>query len=183
MAKLGVIIPVGEPTDWISSVAYAWKVSGGLHLCLDPCDINNVIYRDHHHTPKVDEVAHELAHSEFFTKLDARHVYWTVILDSKSNLLTSFNTPYGQYHLLCLPFGLACSQDVFQKRMDQILEEYEGCIGNADDITVHGHTETKHDAHLWKLMEVVQKYGLVFNPEKTQVKAQGSYGEILLMPL
>ena len=47
----------------------------------------------------------------------------------------------------------------------------EGCIGIADDITVHGCTEAECDAHLWKLMEVAQKYGLVFNPKKTQVKA------------
>ena len=44
---------------------------------------------------------------------------------------------------LPLPFGLACSQDVFQKRMDQILEESEGCIGIADDIIFHGHTEAE----------------------------------------
>ena len=55
--------------------------------------------------------------------------------------------------------------------MDQILEECGGCIGIADDITVHGHTEAKHDAHIWKLMEAAWKYGLVFNPKKTQVKA------------
>ena len=35
-----------------------------------------------------------------------------------------------------------------------MLEEYEGCIGITDDIPVHGHMETEHDAHLWKLMEV-----------------------------
>ena len=103
-------------------------------------------------------------------KLDARHGYWAIVLDSKSSLLTTFNTPYGQYHFLYLPFGLACSQDVFQKKMDQILEECEGCIGIADDITIHGHMEAEHDAHLWKLMEVAQKCGLVFNPKKTQVK-------------
>ena len=55
--------------------------------------------------------------------------------------------------------------------MNQILEECEGCIGIADDITVHGCTEAEHDANLWKLMEVAWKYGLVFNPKKTQVKA------------
>ena len=55
--------------------------------------------------------------------------------------------------------------------MNQILEECEGCIGIADDITIHDHTEAEHDAHLWKLMEVAQKYGLIFNPKKTQVKA------------
>ena len=55
--------------------------------------------------------------------------------------------------------------------MDQILEECEGCIGIADDITIHGCTEAEHDAHLWKVMEVAQRYGLVFNPKKIQVKA------------
>ena len=55
--------------------------------------------------------------------------------------------------------------------MDQILEECEGCIGIADDITIHGNTEAEHDAYLLELMEVSQKYGFVFNPKKTQVKA------------
>ena len=54
--------------------------------------------------------------------------------------------------------------------MDQILKECEGCIGIAVDITVHGCMEAEHDAHLWKLMEVAWKYGLVFNPKKTHVK-------------
>ena len=81
-----------------------------------------------------------------------------------------FNTPYGQYYFLHLPFGLACSQDVFQKRMDQILEECEGYIGIADDVTIHGHTEADQDACLWKPMEVAQKYGLVFNPKKRKFK-------------
>ena len=35
-----------------------------------------------------------------------------------------------------------------------MLEECEGCIGIADDIIVHVHTEAKHHAPLWKLMEV-----------------------------
>ena len=56
------------------------------------------------------------------------------------------------------------------KRMDQIPEEYEGCFGIADDITIHGSTAAEHEAHIWKLMEVTWKYGLVFNPKKTQVK-------------
>ena len=59
MVKLGVITPVDEPTDWVSSVAYAWKASGEVCLCLDPHDFNKVIHRDHHSTPTVDEVDHE----------------------------------------------------------------------------------------------------------------------------
>ena len=55
--------------------------------------------------------------------------------------------------------------------MDQILEECQGCIGITDDITVHSHTKAEHDACLWNLMHVTHKYGLVFNPQKTHVKA------------
>ena len=85
------------------------------------------------------------------------------------SLLTTFNSPFGWYHFLCLSFGLICSQDIFQKKMDQILEECHGCIGIADDIT--GHTKAEHDAHLQNLLHVAHKYGLVFNPQKTHVKA------------
>ena len=75
MAKCDVITPVDESTDWTSSIAYTWKMSGELCICLDPHDLNNAIHRDHHHTPTVDEVAHEFAHSKDFTKLDVRHGY------------------------------------------------------------------------------------------------------------
>ena len=55
--------------------------------------------------------------------------------------------------------------------MDQFLKECPGCIRIADDITIHGHTEVEHDAHLWNLLWVAHKYGIVFNPQKMHVKA------------
>ena len=56
--------------------------------------------------------------------------------------------------------------------MDQILKECQGCIRIADDITVHGQTEAEHDAPLKDFMHITCKYDLVFNPQKTHVKAQ-----------
>ena len=93
------------------------------------------------------------------------------MLDEESNLLTNFNSPFGRYHFLHFLFGLDCSQDIFQKKMDQFLKECPGCIGIADDITIHGHTQVEHNTYLQNLMQVVCKYGVVFNPQKTHVKA------------
>ena len=50
--------------------------------------------------------------------------------------------------------------------MDQFLEECPRCIRIANDITVSGHTEAEHDAHLQNLMPVACKYGVVFNPQR-----------------
>ena len=55
--------------------------------------------------------------------------------------------------------------------MDQFFEECPGCIGIADDITIHGCTEAEHDACLQNLMQVAHKYGVVFNLQKTHIKA------------
>ena len=115
MECLDMITHVDEPMDWVSSITYVQKENGKLCLCLDPYDLNEAICHDHHKTPTVEEVAHEFAHSCFFTKLDAYHGYWSIILDKYSSLLTTFNSPFRRYHFLWLPFGLVCTKDIFQK--------------------------------------------------------------------
>ena len=49
-----------------------------------------------------------------------------------------------------LSYGLNCSQDIFQKKMDQAFERCKGAIPIADDIQVYG-TENTHDLHYMKL--------------------------------
>ena len=172
MECLDVITHLDEPMDWASSITYVQKANDKLCLCLDPHDLNKAICHNHHKMPTMEEVAHKFAHSCFSTKLDAHNGYWSIILDQDSSLLMTFNSPFGRYHFLWLPFGLVCSQDIFQKKMDQILKECQGCIRIADDITIHGCTKVEHDACLWGLMHIACKYNLVFNPQKTHVKAQ-----------
>ena len=121
MECLGVITCVDEPMDWVSSITNIQKANGELCLCLDPCDLNEAICQDHHKTPNMEEVPHEIMHCHYFTKLDAHHGYWSIILNQESTLLTIFNSPFGRYCFLWLPFGLICSHDIFQKKMDQIL--------------------------------------------------------------
>ena len=164
MEALGVITHVDQPTDWVSSITYVQKANGELHLCLDLHDLNRAICHNHHKTSTVEEDTYEFASLQYFTKLGACHGYWSIVLDEESSLLTTFNSPFGRYRFLHLPLGLVCSQNISQKKMDQFLEECPGCIGIADDITVHGHTEAGHDSHLWNLMWVAHKHGVVFNP-------------------
>ena len=164
MEALGVITHIDQPTDWVSSITYVQKAYGELHPCLDPCNLNRAICQDHYKMPTVEEVAHKFANLHYFTKLNAHHGYWSIVLDEESSFLTTFNSPFGRYCFLHLPFSLIYSQDIFQKKMDQFLKECPGCIGIADDITIHGHTETEHDPHLHNLMQVTCKYGVVLNP-------------------
>ena len=170
MERLGVIKKVTEPTDWVNSAAYSRKSNGRLRICLDPKDLNRAIKRNHHVTPTLEEITHKFAGSEVFSKVDARHGYWSVVLDEESSLLTTFNSPFGRYRYLRMPFGLKMSQDVFQHKMDQILEKCPGCIGIADDVGVFGRDAAEHDRNLHNLMQVARQHGLVFNPDKCEIR-------------
>ena len=121
--------------------------------------------------PLWEEVAHKFTHSCYFTKLGAHHGYRSIVFDQESSLLTTFNSLFGRYCFLCLPFGLVCSHDIFLKKMDQIPEECQGCIGIADDITVHGHTKAEHDAHIWNPHACCLQIWVSVQPTKTYVKA------------
>ena len=151
---LEVICEVDEPTDWVSSLAYAWKPNGRVRACLDAKELNNCIKRDHHRTPTVEEITHNFAGSTVFSKVDSTASYYCVELDDASQLLTTFNSPFGQYCFRHLPPELFCSQDIFQKKIDQILEQCTGVIGTANDFCIHGKDLQEHNIRLHHFMQV-----------------------------
>ena len=166
METLKVIQKVHRPTDWVSSLVYSRKANGTIRICLDPKDLNRAIKRPHYTTRTLDEIKHHLDGATVFSKLDARSGYWSVHLDEPSSFLTTFNSPFGRYRFLRLPFGLNSSQDVFQERMDQILESCPGTISIADDIGVFGKTIEEHNRNLRTLMDKALRHELVFNESK-----------------
>ena len=169
MVELDVIRPVNEPTDWVSSITYVHKPDGSLRICLDPKDLNSCLKRGQHHIPTLEELTHKFANAKYFSKLDAKSGYWACELDPESQLLTTFNSPFGRHCFKRLAFGLSVSQDIFQAKMDEILDGLEGVVSIADDITVFGETQSQHDERLAKLMARAREKGLIFNYEKCHI--------------
>ena len=180
MEKFDIIKRVREPTDWVSSITYVTKADGSLRICLDPSDLNKALKRGQHHIPTMEELSHKFSGAKYFSKLDARSGYWAVRLAETSQLLTTFNTPFGRYCFKRLPFGLSVSQDVFQAAMDDGLRDLPGIVSIADDIAVYGKTEKEHDNNLRALMKRAQEINMIFNASKCQIKCDEipSFGNI-----
>ena len=88
----------------------------------------------------------------------------SVQLHPESQLLTTFQSPFGRYCFQrCLPIGLSVSLDIFELKMDQILEQVDGTVGVADDVAVYAKDDKEHDQVLHKLLRVAKESGLVFN--------------------
>lgn len=160
-----------EASDWVNSLAFTRKANGDLRICLDPKHLNNAMKRTYHKTPTIDEISYKLTGSTVYSKLDAKHGYWGIHLAERSSKLCTFQSPAGKYRFLRLPFGLCVSQDIFQSRMDKIMQKVgEGLVGIADDIIVHGRDVEDHDRALHRLMQVAREEGLVFRAEKCHIR-------------
>ena len=106
LVKEGIITEVHEHTEWINSIVPVMKEDGSLRLCLGPKDLNKAIERNQWYARTLDYILPELAQSKYFTVKNATSGFWQVPLDVRSSLLTTFNTPWGKYRWLRMPFGL-----------------------------------------------------------------------------
>ena len=77
MVENGVIHKADVPTDWVNSLAYSRKQNWKLCICLEP-----TFRRCHLHI--LEQITHQFAGSQHFSKLDAKNGYWSVKLDAES---------------------------------------------------------------------------------------------------
>ena len=170
MVKQDILEPQIEPTPWVSSVTYPVKPTGEVRPCLDVRDLNKAIIRENHKPQTVEEIAHQLAGAVVFTKADALKAFLQVHLTKESSKLLVINTHKGRYRFKRMPFGAKMSQDVFQMKMDLIMEWCPGVISIHDDIVVYGVSKEDHDANLVNLLNIAQIEGLVLNSRKLELK-------------
>ena len=94
---------------------------------------------------------------------------WSSKLEDQSSYLTTFNTPFGRYRYLRVPFGLNCSQDVFQRKIDETFEGMTGVTAIVDDILVFGKTRAEHDQNLRKVLTRAHERGIKLNADKVKI--------------
>lgn len=100
---------------------------------------------------------------------DARSGYWAIKLTEKSSHLTTFNTPFGRYRFLRMPFGIRFAQDEFQRKIDEIYEGLQGVITLVDDNLVYGKTCEEHDANLRNFLTRSREKGVKLNSDRLAV--------------
>lgn len=79
-----------------------------------------------------------------FTKLDRSHAYQQLLLDEESKQYVTINAHMGLFKYNRLVFNVASSPAIFQRTMDNILQNIPHVAVYLDDIVVTDKTEEKH---------------------------------------
>lgn len=170
LVKHKIIDKVDHPKSFVSNLVIVEKKDGSLRICLDPKDLNKVLIREHHLIPTIEEIVPKLSNKRLFSVLDFSDGFYNIILDEESSHLCTFNTPYGCYRFLRLPFGLSIASEVFQKYSENAFGDIPGVVIYCDDLLICAENDEEHDAILKKVFERAKENNVRFNKSKFQYK-------------
>ena len=71
MVDYGIIVPVSEPTDWVSRMLVVSKADGDVRIVLHPSNLNMAVLRQHFLVPTVEQLFAKIGKAKFFCSLDA----------------------------------------------------------------------------------------------------------------
>ncbi|CAC5393321.1 unnamed protein product [Mytilus coruscus] len=112
-----VIRKVDEPTDWVNSLVVVEKPkTGKLRICLDPRNLYKAIKREHFALPTIEDITTRLTGAKYLSKLDCNNGYWQLRMDKESQLLTTFNSPFGR----CQEVGLTLNAEKCKFRVKEV---------------------------------------------------------------
>ena len=152
------------------------KPNGRLCVCLDPRTLNTVLQHNIHNTQRFIDIVAQIRGFTHCSKIDTNSGFWTLPLDVDSQLLTTFNTLWGHYCFLKLPFGLCESQYFFQFHMDLNFKAInDGTHVIADDVLIVGDSSKagtgNHDHQLIQVLNKCCEIGLKLNADKCFFKS------------
>ena len=146
--KLIQKLDINEATDWCHNLVLVRKPNGKLRVCLDSCTINRALQFNVHNAHMFQDIVSNLGTVSKVSKMDTNSGFWTLPMNDESQLLTTFNTPWGQFCFTKMPFGLNQAQYFFQYYMDlnfQGINPTTNII--VDDIMIHGSMNSMTDIY------------------------------------
>ena len=87
---------------------------------------------------------------KYFSKLDLRSGYYQVRISQGDEPKTTYDTRYGAFEFLVMPFRLTNVPATFCTLMNQVFHEYldKFIVVYLDDIVVYSSTMEEHKNHL-----------------------------------
>ena len=106
-----------------SPILLVRKPDGGLRFCIDYRALNAVTVKNRYPISLISETLGKLAGAVKYTKLDVIHAFNRIRMREGHEWLTAFNSRYGQFEYLVMPFGLCNAPETFQGYINESLRE------------------------------------------------------------
>ena len=168
LVQNGILKPVTS-SQWATPIVTPLKTNGQPRICGDyRITVNPQLRQTATVTPTVEDMFAGLQGNNYFSKIDLSNAYLQIPLDDHAKEITTINTNWGLFQYQFLPFGLHVSPGLFQKTINDILQNLHGVRSYQDDIIVFGQTVAEHHQNLLQLLKSLDQHNVQINMKKSQ---------------
>ena len=169
LQKEGIIEPVSF-SEWAASIVPVLKADKSVRICDDfKVTVNPVSKHNRYPIPKIEDLA-TLAKGKYFSKLDMSQAYLQLALEEESKKFVVINTHRGLYRYNRLPFGIDSAPGIFQRVMENLVQDIPGVSVYLDDIPITGATDKDHLKSLGEVLHRFEEAGLRLREDKCVFK-------------
>ena len=139
------VIKKVERSKWARPIVVVPKTDRSVRICGDyKVSINPSVEDEQITLPTTQDLYVQMAGSQVFTKLDFSQAYAQLKGDEASTKFLIINAHKGLNAYLKLPYGVKSSPNIFQSKMDQILQGIPKCVCKQNDILIAGNDENEN---------------------------------------
>jgi hypothetical protein len=120
--------------------------------------LNTIIIKNYYSLLLIQETLARFNKTKFYTKLDVIIVFNCIYITEKQEYLMVFNTCYGLFEILIIPFGLSNTLVIFQVWINEILYLYLDvfCMVYINNILVYLDNLLEYKKYIKKILYVLQ---------------------------
>ncbi|GBG76488.1 hypothetical protein CBR_g22236 [Chara braunii] len=157
--------PYGSPVLFVPK-----KKEGTLRMCIDYRGLNAITVKNREPLPRIDDLLDRVQGCRYFNKINLKSEYHLIAIRPEDQHKTAFQTRYGLYEFVVMPFGLCNTPGTFQHAMNRTFHDYldKFAIMYLDDILIFSKTVEEHVAHLDKLLSLLRQHKFKINRKKCE---------------
>ncbi|GBG80929.1 hypothetical protein CBR_g31485 [Chara braunii] len=164
--KKGWIWPSTSPYG--SPVLFVPKKGGTLRMCIDYGGRNAITVKNTEPLPRIDDLLDRVQGCKYYSKIDLKSGYHQIAIRPEDQHKTTFQTRYGLYEFVVMPFGLCNASGTFQHAMNRIFHDHldKFVVVYLDDILIFSKSAEEHAQHVETVRSLLRQHKYKVNLEK-----------------
>ena len=155
-------------SNWSSPCILVPKHDGGFRFCTDFRKINDKTKSDSFPIPRIADCIDQIGNAKFVSTFDMLKGYWQVPLTQRAREISAFVTPSGLYQYKVMPFGMKNAPATFQRMVNKLVRDIDGCEGYIDDVVIFSDNWSDHIRQIERFFQIMREAKLTINLMKSE---------------
>ena len=155
-------------SNWSSPCILVPKHDSGFRFCTDFRKVNDKTKSDSFPIPRIADCIDQIGNAKLVSTFDMLKGYWQVPLTQRAREISAFVTPSGLYQYKVMPFGMKNAPATFQRMVNKLVRDIDGCEGYIDDVVIFSDNWSDHIRQIKRFFQIMREAKLTINLMKSE---------------